>query len=63
MEVAMELASEERYRWEIEEAGRCLREGRGESALVTHDLTVGVMRVLEQALTQVRDKNEGNVQP
>jgi predicted dehydrogenase len=54
MEAVTEPSSAERYRWEIEEAGRCLRAGKGESALVSHDLTVGVMRLLDQAMIQTR---------
>lgn len=55
-EELVEPASAERYRWEIEEAGRCLRAGRGESALVPHELTLGVMRLLDQAVLQTRGK-------
>jgi predicted dehydrogenase len=54
VEEITEPASSDRYRWEIEEAGRCLREGRTESALVTHDLTLNVMRLLDQAVIQTR---------
>lgn len=54
MEEIAEPASAERYRWEIDEAGRCLREGRTESTLVGHDLTFGVMQLLDQALLQTR---------
>jgi hypothetical protein len=54
MEEVTEPSSTERYRWEIEEAGRCLRAGQGESALVSHDLTLGVMRLLDQAMIQTR---------
>ena len=54
MEELVEPLSAERYRWEIEEAGRCLRENRVESALVPHDLTLGVMRALDQALAQIK---------
>jgi predicted dehydrogenase len=56
MEEISEPASAERYRWEIEEAGRCLREGRTESTLVSHDLTLGVMRLLDQAVIQTRGR-------
>lgn len=54
MEEITEPASAERYRWEIEEAGRCLREGRTESAMVTHSLTLAVMQLLDQAVIQTR---------
>ena len=56
MEELTEPASGERYRWEIEEAMRCLREGRTESGLVPHDLTLEVMGVLDQALIQTRGR-------
>jgi predicted dehydrogenase len=56
MEEVVEPASAERYRWEIEEAGRCLRERHGQSALVSHDLTVGVMALLDQAMIQTRGR-------
>lgn len=45
---------EARYCWEIEEVGRCLRNGRKQSACVPHDLTLGVMQLLDQALVQIR---------
>jgi predicted dehydrogenase len=54
MEEVAEPLSTERYRWEIEEAGRCLRAGHGESALVSHDLTLKVMHLLDQAMIQTR---------
>jgi len=56
MEDLTEPASAERYRWEIEEAGRCLREHHCESALVPHDLTLGVMHLLDQAMIQTRGR-------
>jgi predicted dehydrogenase len=56
MEEITEPASTERYRWEIEEAGRCLREGRNESALVSHDLTLKVMHLLDQTNIQTRGR-------
>lgn len=56
MEEIVEPASAERYRWEIEEAGRCLREGRNESALVPHDLTLGVMRLLDKVVVQTKGR-------
>jgi hypothetical protein len=54
MEEVAEPLSTERYRWEIEEAGRCLRAGQGESALVSHDLTLRVMHLLDQAMIQTK---------
>ena len=36
------------YRWEIEEASRCIRAGEVESPLVPHELTLGVMRLLDR---------------
>jgi predicted dehydrogenase len=57
MQELLEPASTERYRWEIEEAGRCLREHRGESALVSHELTLGVMHLLDEALAQAKRKS------
>ncbi|WP_037155823.1 Gfo/Idh/MocA family protein [Rhizobium freirei] len=54
LEEVNEPSNAERYRWEIEEAGRCLREGCGESALVSHELTLSVMRLLDQAVIQIR---------
>jgi predicted dehydrogenase len=56
VEEIVEPASAERYRWEIEEAGACLRAGRTESSLVPHDLTLGVMTLLDQAVTQTRGR-------
>ena len=52
----VEPAAEARYRWEIEEAGRCLRAGLTESPLVPHDLTLQVLQVMDQALLQTRGK-------
>lgn len=37
------------YRWEIEEAGRCLRAGAAGSALVPLDLTLRVMRLMDES--------------
>jgi predicted dehydrogenase len=54
VEEIIEPASAERYRWEIEEAGRCIREARRESSIVTHQLTLDVMKVLDRALIQTR---------
>jgi hypothetical protein len=51
-----EPASAGRYRWEIEEAGRCLRAGLGESPLVPLDLTLAVLRVLDQASADAKGK-------
>jgi predicted dehydrogenase len=51
-----EPASVGRYRWEIEEAGRCLREGLLESPLVPADLTLAVLRVLDQATADAKGK-------
>jgi predicted dehydrogenase len=56
MTEATEPLSSERYRWEIEEAGRCLRDGRTESSIVTHELTLNSLRVLDQASIAVRGK-------
>ena len=56
MEEIVEPASSERYRWEIEEAGRCLSAKHAESALVPHDLTLRVMHLLDQAIVQTRGK-------
>jgi predicted dehydrogenase len=39
----------ERYRWEIEEAGRCIRSGKPESPLVPHHLTVQTMQIIDRA--------------
>lgn len=50
----IEPASLEHSRWEIEEAGRCPRENLCESSIVSHDLTLGVMRLPDQARTQAR---------
>ena len=55
-EELIEPASEQRYRWEIEEAANCLREGRKESTLVPHALTVDVMKLLDQSLIQTRGR-------
>jgi predicted dehydrogenase len=38
-----------RYRWEIEEACRCLRSGEIESPLVPHQLTVQSMQIIDRA--------------
>jgi predicted dehydrogenase len=46
--VLEDARSAERYRWEIEEANRCLRAGELESPLVPHALTLDVMRVLDR---------------
>ena len=43
-----EPRSAERYRWEIEEANRCLRAGKIESPLVPHRLTLDVMTLLDR---------------
>jgi hypothetical protein len=43
-----EPRSAERYRWEIEEANRCLIAGELESPLVPHLLTLDVMRLLDR---------------
>lgn len=56
VEEIVEPANTERYRWEIEEAGRCLREGRRESDLVPQELTLGVLRLLDAALVQTRGR-------
>jgi predicted dehydrogenase len=45
---------EARYGWEIAEVQTCLTEGRTESTRVSHDLTLGVMGLLDQALAQIR---------
>jgi predicted dehydrogenase len=49
IEALTEPASADRYRWEIEEAGRCLRAGLVESPLVPLDLTLAVLQILDQA--------------
>jgi predicted dehydrogenase len=54
VEELVEPGNAERYRWEIEEAGACLRSGRRESGLVPHHLTLGVMKLLDLAVTQTR---------
>jgi predicted dehydrogenase len=51
-----EPASDQRYRWEIEEVGRCLRDGHVESTLVPYELTLGVMQVLDQVMVQTRGR-------
>lgn len=56
VEDLIEPASTGRYRWEIEEAGRCLREGLLESSLVPLDLTLTVLRILDQASADVIGK-------
>jgi len=56
LEEILEPASGERYRWEIEEAGRCLRAGLLETDRVPHALTLGVMKLLDQALLQSRGR-------
>lgn len=55
-EEIIEPGSQGRYRWEIEEAANCLREGHKESSLVPHDLTLSVMKLLDQALIQTRGR-------
>lgn len=52
----VEPAAEDRYRWEIEEAGCCLRAGLTQSPLVPHDLTLNVLAVMDQALIAARGK-------
>ncbi|UJW85376.1 Gfo/Idh/MocA family protein [Devosia sp. SL43] len=54
VEVLVDTASEHRYRWEIEEAARCLRDGLKQSSLVPHDLTIDVMHLLDRSLVQTR---------
>lgn len=56
VEELAEPASEDRYRWEIEEAGRCLRAGLGESPLVPLDLTLAVLQVLDRAMADAKGK-------
>ena len=51
-----EPASASRYRWEIEEVGRCLRAGLPESPMVPLDLTLAVMQVLDQAMADAKGK-------
>jgi predicted dehydrogenase len=51
-----EPASDGRYRWEIEEAGRCLRAGLAESPLVPLDLTLAVLQVLDQAMSDTNGR-------
>lgn len=51
-----EPASRERYRWEIEKAANCLREGQKESSLAPHYLTLSVMKLLDQSLMQTRGR-------
>lgn len=55
-EEIVEPASEQRYRWEIEEAAKCLHDGRKQSDLVPHALTVDVMHALDQSLVQTRGR-------
>jgi predicted dehydrogenase len=59
VEDIVEPACVERYRWEIEEVGRCLRDGLQESPLVPLDLTLAALRVLDQAIADAK----GKVQP
>jgi predicted dehydrogenase len=47
-EVIEEPLSVERYRWEIEEANRCLIAGELQSPLVPHRATLDVMRLLDR---------------
>jgi predicted dehydrogenase len=47
--VLTEPLSAERYRWEIEEAGRCLVAGELESQLVPHHLTIHAMQLIDRA--------------
>lgn len=56
MEELIEPASEQRYRWEIEEVARCLRGEQVESTLVPYDLTLGVMEILDQVMVQTRGR-------
>ncbi|GLQ10557.1 oxidoreductase [Devosia yakushimensis] len=56
LEELAEPASEQRYRWEIEEAANCLRHGRKASTLVPHELTLSVMKLLDQSLIQTRGR-------
>jgi predicted dehydrogenase len=54
MEELVDTASEQRYRWEIEEAARCLRGNLKQSSLVPHALTIDVMHLLDRSLIQTR---------
>lgn len=56
LEEIVEPASAEQYRWEIEEVGKCLRAGHKQSSLVSHELTLGVMRLLDQVNIQIRGR-------
>jgi predicted dehydrogenase len=47
-EIIQEPLSIERYRWEIEEANRCLIAGELQSPLVPHRATLDVMRLLDR---------------
>jgi predicted dehydrogenase len=47
VEVITEPLASQRYRWEIEEAGRCLQAGEVESAIVPQRLTLDVLRLLD----------------
>jgi hypothetical protein len=46
-----------RYRWEIEEAGRCIAAGAVESAVVPLGLTVQVMEMLDRCRTAAGIEN------
>jgi hypothetical protein len=39
----------ERYRWEIEEASRCIRSGETESPLVPQHLTAQATQIIDRA--------------
>ncbi|QYA10127.1 Gfo/Idh/MocA family protein [Agrobacterium larrymoorei] len=56
VEELIDPGHEARYGWEIEEVGRCLREGRWESSRVPHDLTLGVIELLDKAVIQIHGK-------